>query len=382
MEVTNKTIAYLLVIGVCGNLTYFLFPFPPLVWRIIILLCCLFTFFTCKTADISSTIRCIGIFLSINIFHFACRYFEMDIAYTTIGNTFVALMPFIAMTRLARSSNVLTSKWLSISAVMLVLCSILYFYYSKYAILSKLQADGFYGDDVTLNASVVFLMILPLAPLLKSKLLSLGVVCICIFFLITSVKRGNIIAAIIPLIIYLHEIWKSTSRKAFKRVILIIALVFITAWVIDLIANNDFFQLRLQQTQRGDSSHRDVIYRVMWNLWSVKADTLQFFFGYGYYGTVLYSGIGYMAHNDWLEILVDFGILGCISYLAVFISLIKTTFSFKNKLYRNVLWSIIAVWLFKTAYSMGFTDEYLGILALPYGYIISRESFIKTIRRA
>lgn len=371
MVISNKSIAYLLVFAICGNLTYFIFPFPAMVWRLIILSCCILTFLTCRNIKHTPG-KYIGIFLTINLLYFLYRYFEMDIEFTTIGNTFVALMPFIALTRLGSVPNVLTSKWLTVSAILLTLCSISYFEYSRSFLLLNMSAESFYGDYVTLNASVVFLMLLPLCILLKNKILSLSIVCVCIYFLVSSVKRGNILASIIPLAIFVYELWKSTSKKFFKRALLIIALVFISSLVIDLIVNNEYFQFRIQQTQRGDSSHRGVIYQTMWNLWYAKADLLQLIFGYGYYGTVLYSG-GYMAHNDWLEVLVDFGLIGCISYLAIFISMIKSTWHIDNKLYRNVLWAIIAVWLFKTAYSMGFTDEYLSIMALPYGYIMGNK---------
>lgn len=372
MGTINKSIAYLLVFAICGNLAYFMFPFPPIVWRLIILSCCFLTLLTCSNTKNTSG-KYIGFFLTLNLLYFLYRYFEMNIEFTTIGNTFVALMPFIALTRLGRIQNVLTSKWLTISAILLTLCAISYFEYSRSFLLLKMRAEGFSGDDVTLNASVVFLMLLPLCILLKNRILSLSIVCICIYFLISSVKRGNIIASIIPLANFVYELWKSTSKKFFKRALLIIALVFITSWAIDLITSNDFFQLRLQQTIQGNSSHRDLIYQTMWNLWYAKANLLQHIFGYGYNGTVLYSGIGYMAHNDWLEVLVDFGLIGAVSYLAIFISMIKSSLDFDNKLYRNVLWTIIAVWIFKSAYSMGFTDEYLSILALPYGYIMGHK---------
>jgi len=331
----------------------------------IILACCFMTFFN-RVRVKNPVAKYLLVFLSVNLLSYLLQITYMDMGATMLGNTLIALMPFIAFARLGQR-KVLTSNFLVVSAVALTVCA--YFYY-QFALSSLILMTD--SNRVTVNASVVFLMILPLSFLIKNKVLSLSVVCVCIFFLISAVKRGNIIAAIIPLAIYVYELWKSTNKSFFKKAIVIIVVVIIASWVSDLIINNEYFQLRLKQTEHGNSSGRDHIYATMWNMWYNKADFGQFLFGYGYAGTRLYSGIGYLAHNDWLEILVDFGLSGAILYLLIFVSLIRQAMKIKQRLFRNTLFSVILIWLFKTFYSMAFTDEYLCILSFPYGYIVGQ----------
>ena len=151
---------------------------------------------------------------------------------------------------------------------------------------------------------------------------------------------------------------------------MLIILVASSFWIFDLIQNNEYLQTRFDQTLKGNSSNRDVIYNVMWNLWAYKSDALQLILGYGYNGTILYSGIGYFAHNDWLEILVDFGLVGLICYLNIFLGLFKLIIQNQNPSYKNTILALLSVWFVKATFSMGFNEETMFILSLPFAYVV------------
>lgn len=363
----NSGIAYMLVFAICGDMLYFIFPFQPIVWRILIIALCALPFSTCVRVPRNPIVKWIAIFLALNLVYCIAQRGNRQFDLNTIGNTFVALMPFIALVRLAYCPGVLTKRWLYVSAILLTMCGIYYYQYTAAMLLAKIDARY-----ITVNASVIFVMILPLCILIRNKIISLVIVCVCIFFLIAAVKRGNIVASIIPLILYLRELWKSTSKSFFTRALIFLVVVIIAAWAVDMMSTSEYFQQRLKDTKAGNSSYRDVIYAAMWNLWAVKASFVQFLFGYGYYGTIYYSGTGYFAHNDWLEILVDFGLVGAIIYLMIFFNFVRYSKRIARGPLRSALFALTAVWFAKTTYSMGFTDEYLCILAIPFGYIVSQ----------
>ena len=75
--------------------------------------------------------------------------------------------------------------------------------------------------------------------------------------------------------------------------------------------NNEYLQYRLELAAQGDTSNRDIIYSNIWNTW-LNSDFFHLLFGYGFAAYLKLSGTGNFAHNDWLEILSNFGLLGVI----------------------------------------------------------------------
>ena len=134
---------------------------------------------------------------------------------------------------------------------------------------------------------------------------------------------------------------------------------------------NDYVAQRFEQLQEGNSSGRDVIYAESWQLWSQSGNLQNFVFGYGTDGTVHNLSMHKRAHNDWLEILVDYGLIGAISYMIIFIVLATYIWqNRKNKDYLPLLISIAIIWITKSMYSMGFQEEWFAFLLMPLGIAI------------
>ncbi|MGM9860226.1 MAG: O-antigen ligase family protein [Muribaculaceae bacterium] len=231
-----------------------------------------------------------------------------------------------------------------------------------------------YGADdsfqTTVNASTPFLMLLPSIFITRHKLLSFSAFCICIIFIISSVKRGNIVAAIIPSLLYVLYIFKD-SKKSLLNIILVLAgCIVIGLWVNNYVSQNEYFQYRYEATLEGKSSGRDVIYSIMWDLWYNKANDLQKLFGYGFDGTIINNPEGHYAHNDWLEILVDYGIIGIISYIAMFVTLWHVFRKKHGRVCKTVFFSIFTILGIKSTVSMCFTNEYTLLLSIPYAFVL------------
>ena len=80
---------------------------------------------------------------------------------------------------------------------------------------------------------------------------------------------------------------------------------------------NDAFVHRLDITLEGDSSGRDEIYSFYWDYFLYDAPIFNKLFGGGAWFT---EQLGHIkAHNDWLEMLIDHGAVGCIIYLLFWI---------------------------------------------------------------
>ena len=86
-------------------------------------------------------------------------------------------------------------------------------------------------------------------------------------------------------------------------------------------------------------------------------------FGYGADGS-LKVGVNY-AHNDWLEVLIDMGLVGFVAYLVFWISLILQWKRLKyNRLMYAILGGAIVVMLPRSMFSMLFSNLEVSISML------------------
>ena len=353
-----------------GNLLYFLFPFSPVLWRLSFVGLSLYCGYKNATKFGFDTVeKSIVAFVFLNLIYFFASYLWLTPSTTQIGNTLYALLAFISFAYLGKS-GVLTSKFITLSGILLIVAAILSFYHAQQLALIKLLTEA---DDTTVNASVLFLMFLPMVLIIRNRVISLMLFCVCLFFLVQGAKRGNIIAAVLPSALYVWMLFNE-NRKSFSRILLlIVAMVGVAIWTKDIILSDDYLLQRYEDTLEGNSSGRDVIYQTMWNMWYEANSVLTIIFGYGFAGTVTFSSMHKMAHNDWLEILVDYGLVGIVCYLWIFVSFFKVVIKMKSSIYRCVLLSILFVWFSKTLFSMGFVDEALALMAIPFGCIIKYE---------
>lgn len=368
--VQNKFILIrnLAVFCMIGNLLYFVFPFPAIVWRLSFVLLSLYCVYKdyvqCSFSGIEKAIL---MFTGLNLIYFFVSYLWSNPSTTTLGNTLYALLAFVMFAFLGKK-GILTHKFILVSAILLTVAAIPSFYNAQQLALTKIASGS---DETTVNASTIFLMLLPLLFCLRNRVVSLVLFCVYLFFLISGAKRGNILAAVIPAVLYAWMLYKENKKNVFKISVFIIAIVAVALWVKDLILSNNYLLSRYEQTLEGNTSGRDVIYSIMWNMWSGTDSIVNLLFGFGYNGTFLYSPIHKFAHNDWLEILVDFGLLGALFYAAIFISFARLYFRLDRGYPRLVCIAIVSIWFMKTLYSMGFTDEMLALMSIPFGCLFS-----------
>lgn len=371
MAVTNKylIVRNLSVLCLIGNLLYFMFPFPPMLWRIVFVVLCMYCISqSYKKYKFSGFEKSVLIFTAFNLVYFFISYLWLDAPSTSfIGNVLFAMLALLLYSFLG-AEKVLTDKFMMIISVIITIAGIFYFYHVKELVLARyLMSDD---KSVTNNGSVVFLMVLPLLFLVKNRMISIVLFCVCLFFLIYGAKRGSILAAVIPVVLYIYVFFKDDKKSIFKILISMAVFTAITMWAIDLFFENEYLLRRMVSIKEGDSSGRDVIYANAWNLWYNSDNMINLLFGYGFQG--MFHHTTRMAHNDWLEILVDYGLIGCLLYLSIFIYFAKYILSLNSFKAKVILISVISIWGMKTTYSMGFVEESTAILFLAVGPILGK----------
>ena len=137
--------------------------------------------------------------------------------------------------------------------------------------------------------------------------------------------------------------------------------------------NNEYLIYRFNQVLEGNSSNRDIIYSNLWEHFIREDNFLKFVFGNGANAT-LAIGTNY-AHNDWLEIAINNGILGLIVYLAFYMTLLNEVLKIRNRspLSSNVILMSFIILLMTSFFSMSYSSVGLSI-AIAIGYVLANHS--------
>lgn len=371
----DKLIRNLAVAMLTANLLYFLTPFlPPIIWRMSFVLLASYVVVV-KMHRTMAVEKAVLLFTSLNLFHYFISYLWITPATSLLGNILVAMMAMPLFTYLGEQ-RVITQRFLNVSIVVLTIAAIFNFYHARNIAYAQGSMDELY--EFVNNATSSFLMILPLLLLTRNQVIRIAGLFTCMFFLLMGAKRGNIVAAAIPTLAILYDFFKDSKRSLWKIVVsfgLIVVFVYKTySWVV----TNDFLMNRIDQTMEGRSSGRDVIYVDAWTTWYNSPNIVNILFGYGFDGTVNNLATLHYAHNDWLEVLVDYGIVGVLMYLAIFWLLYIQIRKEKRLDLKLVLIGATGIWFMKTLYSMGFSEENLAILMIALGAVLGQrksESF-------
>lgn len=358
----------LALLCIAGNMVGWLFPFPYLVWRLSLVLISLYVILFEEGKRLPCE-NALLVFTAFNLLHFFISYLWKIPSTTQIGNILCALLPLSLFVCLSQK-GVMNHKFFTFTGILLLICAILqYYHYERMAIMGSSRDDV----DVVNNSTVAFLMLLPMVLLFNNNVQKWVTLLVCLFFLIMGAKRGNILAAFIPLLLFVRYVLKDSRRSALKTILVLLAIMGAAFLTYRWVANNDFLMYRIEQTQEGNSSNRDRIYAGAWQAWYDADNFITYLFGYGFDGTLKQAlTFHHHAHNDWLEILVDYGLVGVVLYLWVFIILTIQAKKIKNFQLKMAFLSVFFIWFFKTLYSMGFTSETLSVAMISMGTALGK----------
>ena len=227
-----------------------------------------------------------------------------------------------------------TRKQLKESTVRIILCTFpLVFFIYIFIFLKYMEVFG----QGNVNLVYYILCFLPFVLCVKKNSIKMIFLLMISFSLLISMKRTAFLAFVIALfvsyIIDRHIMGKGRKRKLINTLVIFLTIItgiFMYNYIVDVF-NLDII-LRLQQlsTDGWSGSGRDIIYRSVWH-YQLNSTVGEWLIGRGYNGVSNTSaaGLGNLfysssaAHNDFLEILYDYGIIGLSIYLLFFIKLIK-----------------------------------------------------------
>lgn len=279
----------------------------------------------------------------------------------------LTLLPFYPFYYFALKGHLKVKHFLIFFIIMLPV-SILQFNIEKVEMLTT-SISG----SVVNNSAYLFVGLIPFVFLIKKRLYAYLSIAVISYFIIMGAKRGALVVGVLGLVMYVYyQIRTIPKKNKFKAYALVfVGFIALSVFTVKTYSQNVFLQTRFQQAEAGSWSGRENIYANIFTEWLNSDSIIQIIFGYGFMGSMKLSGTGNVAHNDWLELLANNGIIGILIYLVLFYYGFKSCFNpYWDRNKQLVLLTIMLIWFATTLFSMGFTSSSFTGMFLMIAYLI------------
>lgn len=248
-------------------------------------------------------------------------------------------------------------------------------YYSVVALTNYSNYHQEIGDgDVSsvLNISYNILVIIPFLLQIKNKLIKNISLIISCGFIILSMKRGAILALGLMFVIYYYMQVKSGKiRISFLKITSILVFFVIGFIIVNRITNNELI-LRFTWDSLLEGSNRNILYTAAIND-VLNRNIIEFLIGKGSGSSMNIIGSG--IHNEILEMIFLYGLVGLLIYLWLIvrgIKLINKLLRERNNasaIYAMSVVYIVFVGLVGTALFTHYTFHIMASIGISAGYL-------------
>lgn len=293
-----------------------------------------------------------------------------------LKNALNSLLPIYSYYYFAKNGYI-TKKWIITFSFIFLAVALGRYYVEQQKAMTLRMANA---EEVTNNAGYIIVMVMPLACFLNKRPgLQYAYLAICMVLIVTAMKRGAIIVGALCLIFFIIKSISGVSKKRkFVYLLLSVGIICVAYYfVLNQLESNAYFASRLNSTLEGNSSQRDVLYMNFFNM-IFDRNLFYFIFGQGADAT-LRHGPNY-AHNDWLEIGVNQGLIGIIIYAIFYYQLYKLIKALPQKSIISISLGMVAIILItKSLFSMSVNNmQIYASVVLGYAIACSRD---KTLLR-
>ena len=313
-----------------------------------------------------------GMLLLISGEHLIVRQNFMETSNTdflkSIYKSLLPVYPFFVFTR----QGLLKEKTIKIWFFIFFVLAIRWFYNAQAHMLAAALERRSSAEEFTNNFGYTFLALLPALVLFYKKpvIQYLGLA-VCGYFIVIGMKRGAILCGVICLLWFIVVNLKKVPKKRKWIVVLVsVAVVLAGIYLFNyMMETSSYFRYRLAQTEAGESSGRNDLYSIFYNHFIHEDNPLRFLFGNGANAT-LKIGDNF-AHNDWLEIAINQGVLGLVIYLVYWICYLITWR--KTKQHPQAFMAIgmiFIIYFLSTLFSMSY-NSVSRCAAMVLGYYLA-----------
>lgn len=193
------------------------------------------------------------------------------------------------------------------------------------------DSAGDFDFSTVNNKSYSVAALFPLLSLFwNKKWIMISLMTAALFLVAFCLKRGAMLIAMSCYVLAFIFMFKENRlNRKYRRLLFLLILLIICGVVYvfyNIYHSDDLIQARIDLTLEGGSSGRDYIYAKIWHAWQ-NSGFISRVVGHGPISTLSVSSN--YAHNDWLEILFDFGLIGLLFYIGIIYYV--TVYSFKRR---------------------------------------------------
>lgn len=239
--------------------------------------------------------------------------------FSYMKSALISIVPVFVFFHYAKKGYITQTniKWLAVAFFAILIFD---YYHSATKLLLQALERGSSREEFTNNVGYNFLCLLPYLYFFKKKyalLFMLGIMA----FIVMAMKRGAIMIGAVCVMFYLYQWFRFASRKTKMYAFIGIVCIFVLSghFIMDFYEQSSYFQKRVEDTLEGYTSNRDVIASSLWGFYVGDASLFEQLFGCGANGTLKHA-TNY-AHNDWLEMLINQGLVGVLIQLAFYVTL-------------------------------------------------------------
>ena len=206
------------------------------------------------------------------------------------------------------------------SGIIIAMLITAFFYYKNWAFANEV-------GEAHLGTSYYVLFLLPAVISSPNRWIKYIAIAITGVVILSSFKRGGFIALVLGIVAYLFVKEVLLNHKFTKLIsfILIVVILLIVLVFIDNAMGNIISERILNISEDGGSG-RDQVWITTWNM-ICRSNSEQLIFGHGFNAVLKDSPLGLSAHNDFLEVLYNYGIVCFIPYIFFHIRLIQQIFT-------------------------------------------------------
>ena len=193
------------------------------------------------------------------------------------------------------------------------------------------RIDMFMHDISQSNTIYFVFLTLPWLLLVKGKTTRLFFLILFTALAVWSLKRSMLLSVLLIWASYVLSLLRDRRRVFLKLsvvVVLIVGGIFGYSYGDELLAGE--LSERVNQEETDEGRNRLAIWAVTWAMIeNSSADALVF--GHGHYGVYVDSILEISAHNDFLEVIYDYGLVIFVLYIGLWVHVVKRCI----KLYHN-----------------------------------------------
>lgn len=282
-----------------------------------------------------------------------------------------AILPAFASYYLIRS-NKLSVELLRIFFYVMFVASIIAFFHDTVAQMMEENKT-----EITSNYAYRFVYLMPFVPYIKGYLKVFVLWIIAFAICLLSAKRGTIITLTLEMMLFYWWQLKDSRHKGIFLIGIVVVLAVASDYLYQYYLNDPYFHARVEATLQGKTSGRDILITKILSSFN-DLGLIRMIVGCGFASTV--TAAGNYAHNDWVEMLYDFGLIGIFVYAVFYISIILTIRKSKREI-RQILALLLIAFLLPSFFSMVFFSESTSIGLFFLGCALAMNDKNKIKRR-